>query len=207
VFTWHEAADINVFHPQTTETQRSGLVWIGNWGDGERSEELEHFLLRPAQEAGMALDIYGVRYPAHALDMLRAYGASYHGWLPNARTPHVFAQHLATVHVPRCFYRTHLPGIPTIRVFEALACGIPLVCAPWEDSEGLFTPGQDYLVAEDGAAMTRQLMRLRDDAALRQKLAQHGLATIRKRHTCAHRVEELLGIVTRLRQKSLEPQE
>jgi spore maturation protein CgeB len=207
VFTWHEAADINVFHPQTTETQRSGLVWIGNWGDGERSEELEHFLLRPAQEAGMALDIYGVRYPAHALDMLRAYGASYHGWLPNARTPQIFAQHLATVHVPRRFYRTHLPGIPTIRVFEALACGIPLVCAPWEDSEGLFTTGQDYLVAEDGVAMTRQLMRLRDDAALRQELAQHGLATIRKRHTCAHRVEELLGIVARLRQKSLEPQE
>jgi spore maturation protein CgeB len=111
------------------------------------------------------------------------------------------------VHVPRRFYRTHLPGIPTIRVFEALACGIPLVCAPWEDSENLFMPGQDYLVAEDGAAMTRQLMRLRDDAALRQELAQHGLATIRKRHTCAHRVEELLGIVARLRQKCLEPQE
>jgi spore maturation protein CgeB len=207
VFTWHEAADINIFHPSTTETRRAGLVWIGNWGDGERSEELEDFLLRPAQAAGMPLDIYGVRYPAPALAMLSDYGARYHGWLPNARTPRVFAQHLATVHVPRRFYRTHLPGIPTIRVFEALACGIPLVCAPWEDSEGLFTPGRDYLVAEDGAAMTRQLMRLRDDAALRMELAQHGLATIRKRHTCAHRADELLGIVSRLSQKSLETQE
>jgi spore maturation protein CgeB len=40
-----------------------------------------------------------------------------------------------------------LPGIPTIRVFEALACGIPLVSAPWDDSEHLFRPGEDFLVA------------------------------------------------------------
>jgi spore maturation protein CgeB len=43
-----------------------------------------------------------------------------------------------------------LPGIPTIRVFEALACGIPLVSAPWDDAEGLFRPGEDFLVARDG---------------------------------------------------------
>ena len=36
-----------------------------------------------------------------------------------------------------------LPGIPTIRVFEALACGIPLVSAPWQDEEGLFRPGEE----------------------------------------------------------------
>ena len=35
----------------------------------------------------------------------------------------VFAKHLATVHVPRRFYTQVLPGIPTIRVFEALAWG------------------------------------------------------------------------------------
>jgi spore maturation protein CgeB len=50
-----------------------------------------------------------------------------------------------------------LPGIPTIRVFEAFACGLPLVCAAWEDAEGLFTPGEDYLVAHDGREMTRQM--------------------------------------------------
>ena len=43
-----------------------------------------------------------------------------------------------TVHVPRRPYVDALPGIPTIRVFEALACGIPLVSAPWRDEEGLF---------------------------------------------------------------------
>jgi hypothetical protein len=63
--------------------------------------------------------------------MLAATARAYRGWLPNARAPEVFARHLATVHVPRRFYVTMLPGIPTIRVFEALACGIPLVSAPW----------------------------------------------------------------------------
>ena len=103
-----------------------------------------------------------------------------------------------TVHVPRRFYTSVLPGIPTIRVFEALACGIPLVSAPWDDAEGLFTPGTDFLVAEDGAAMERRLRDVMGDAGLREALVAHGLATIRARHTCAHRVDELLAIVRRL---------
>ena len=150
VFIWHEAADVTLFHPPAVERERRGLVWIGNWGDGERTAELERFLMAPARAAGLPLDIYGVRYPREALRMLERYAVHYRGWLPNARAPDVFARHLATAHVPRRFYVETLPGIPTIRVFEALACGIPLVCAPWDDAEGLFRPGQDYLVARDG---------------------------------------------------------
>ena len=130
--------------------------------------------------------------------MLARHGAQYRGWLPNPRAPEVFARHLLTVHVPRRFYTQSLPGIPTIRVFEALACGIPLVSAPWRDAEGLFTPGQDYLVAPDGAGMTHHLSALRADPALRATLTAHGLAAIRASHTCAHRVDELLAILQRL---------
>jgi spore maturation protein CgeB len=178
---------------------RTGLIWIGNWGDDERSAELETYLFRPAAEAGLPLDVYGVRYPEAALATLRRYGARYHGWAANAAAPGLFARHLATVHVPRRFYVARLPGIPTIRVFEALACGIPLVCAPWDDSEGLFNPGRDYLVARTGAEMTAHLRALRSDADLRAALAASGLATILARHTCAHRAEELLSIAASLR--------
>ncbi|MTE01034.1 glycosyltransferase [Paracoccus sp. YIM 132242] len=193
VWTWHEAADTRLFHPPAQEGARDGLVWIGNWGDGERTEELETFLFRPAQQAGLPLDIYGVRYPAEALATLDRYGVRYHGWAPNAAAPEIFARHMATVHVPRRFYTTMLPGIPTIRVFEALACGIPLVSAPWQDSETLFRPG-DFLFARDGAEMTARLRELSNDPALRASLAAHGLETIRARHTCAHRAGELLSI-------------
>ena len=184
--------------PPPLEEERHGLVWIGNWGDDERSHELETFLFRPAQSVGLPLDIYGVRYPDHALDTLGRYGARYRGWLPNAQAPDVFARHLATVHVPRRFYVERLPGIPTIRVFEALACGIPLVSAPWRDTEDLFRIGQDFLMARDEAEMERHLRAVRDDADLRHALVHSGLETIRARHSCAHRVDELLALIQKL---------
>ncbi|MEZ0169341.1 glycosyltransferase [Microvirga sp. TS319] len=195
VHVWHEAADTRLFHPPTEEVERKGLVWIGNWGDDERSAELETYLFRPARTVGLPLDIYGVRYPEHALETLDRYGVTYRGWLPNARAPEVFARHLATVHVPRRFYVDMLPGIPTIRVFEALACGIPLISAPWRDSEGLFNPGEDYLVARDEAEMERHLTAVSRDPDLRRFLVTNGLAAIRNRHSCAHRVDQLLTIL------------
>ncbi len=68
----------------------------------------------------------------------------------------------SAVHIPRRHYANGLAGIPTIRVFEALACGIPLVCSPWnDDEENLFRPGEDYLVVEDGDQMTAELRHLR----------------------------------------------
>jgi spore maturation protein CgeB len=210
VFVWHEAADVRLFHPPAIERDREGLVWIGNWGDGERTSELETFLFKPAQEIGLSLDIHGVRYPPEALALLQRYGARYRGWLANARAPETFARHLATVHVPRRFYVERLPGIPTIRVFEALACGIPLVSAPWSDSEGLFRPGEDFLFARDGAEMADHLRSLKNDPDLRASLVQSGLETIRARHTCGHRADELLDVASRLgaaaaRVKDLEP--
>ncbi len=46
--------------------------------------------------------------------------------------------------------------------------------------------------------MTAHLRALAAEPALRAELAAHGLATIRARHTCAHRVDELLAIAGRL---------
>jgi spore maturation protein CgeB len=198
VFTWHEAADTRRFKPPEQQGERQGLVWIGNWGDGERSAEIEEFLLRPARQAGMSLDIYGVRYPSDALATLARYDARYNGWAANAAVPEIFARHLATVHVPRRFYASTLPGIPTIRMFEALACGIPLISAPWDDCEDLFRPGEDFLFASDGTEMVAHLRRLRNEPELRAALVRSGLETIRSRHSCAHRVDELLAIAARL---------
>src|SRR4051794_32118155 len=55
VFVWHEAADVTLFHPPANERERQGVVWIGNWGDGERTAELEDFLLAPTAAAGLPL--------------------------------------------------------------------------------------------------------------------------------------------------------
>jgi spore maturation protein CgeB len=201
-WTWHEAADVRVFRPQPDGGEDGDLVWIGNWGDDERARELAEFLIAPIAALGLRAAVYGVRYPPAALAALAQARIAYRGWLANHRAPDVFARFRVTVHVPRRPYVEALPGIPTIRMFEALACGIPLVSAPWDDVEGLFAPGADYLVARDGADMARQLRLLLQDRALAAELAAHGLRTIRARHTCAHRVRELLGLVAAWRRQA-----
>src|SRR5205085_1877246 len=80
---------------------------------------------------GLSARVHGVRYPPDARQKLAEAGMEFAGYLPNFWVPEAFAAAAATVHIPRRPYVRMLPGIPTIRVFEALACGIPLVCAPW----------------------------------------------------------------------------
>ncbi len=199
VFTWHEAADIRLFRPQPDVEKERDIVWIGNWGDGERQDELETFLFSPVRDLNLSGTAHGVRYPQAALQALDRAGLEYRGWVASAGVPQAFARHRMTVHVPRRFYSTSLPGIPTIRMFEALACGIPLISAPWSDSENLFRSGRDFLFARKGDEMKAQMRRVLYEEGLAEELARSGLETILARHTCAHRVDELLDIVASLR--------
>jgi spore maturation protein CgeB len=95
--------------------------------------------------------------------------------------------------VPRGPYARQLEGIPTIRVFEALACGIPLISAPWSDAEGLF-PAGCYIGVSSGETMTASLAAVLSDADLAASLVRNGLDVVRERHTCRHRAQELLDI-------------
>lgn len=198
-WTWHEAADIRRFYPRLSDRLEGDLVWIGNWGDDERTAELREFLIDPVRRLGLRARVYGVRYPEEARRELADAGIEYGGWLPNHAAPEAFSRFRVTVHVPRAPYVSALPGIPTIRPFEALACGIPLVVALWDTADGLFTPGEDFLFARTGREMESQLARVLADDGLRERLARRGLATIRARHTCAHRVDELLTIADEVR--------
>ena len=197
-WTWHEAADDSVFYSHEKGKLEGDLVWVGNWGDEERTAELHEFLINPVKELGLKAKIYGVRYPEHALKSLAEAGIEYGGWLPNYKAPEVFAKYKVTVHVPRRPYVEALPGIPTIRPFEALSCGIPLVFAPWEDAENLFTPGQDFLVASNGEEMKKHLLTILNEPTKTEALVQNGLNVIRQRHTCQHRVNELEQVCAEL---------
>jgi spore maturation protein CgeB len=205
-WTWHEAADTRVFYPISGEAPQGDVLWIGNWGDGERTGELEEFLLQPVRDLNLRARIHGVRYPEAAIQRLRSQGIDFGGWLPNFEAPRVYSRFKATVHVPRRPYAQALPGIPTIRVFEALACGIPLVSAPWCDAEGLFTPGRDFLLAGNGAQMRSCLDMLLADEGMRSELSQHGRRTILARHTCVHRVDELMEICAAIGLRAQESQ-
>jgi spore maturation protein CgeB len=194
VWTLHEAADISVFRPRRSAIKQQDVIWIGNWGDDERSQEISEFLLRPA--AGMrnrAFTIYGVRYPEEARLALGAAGVHYGGYLPNLEAPCRYAESNITVHVPRQQYSRQMPGIPTIRVFEALACGIPLISAPWLDIESLFRKS-DFMTVTSCGEMRKALTRLLNAPEEAAEMAERGLETVLQRHTCAHRAARLSEI-------------
>ncbi len=198
VWTFHEAADTSVFRPLDVPAT-DDVVWIGNWGDEERSREIREYLMDSARqlpELGFA--IHGVRYPAEGRREIETAGIEFRGWIANYRVPDAFARAKMTLHIPRGPYLGRLPGIPTIRPFEALACGIPLLSTPWDDCEGLFRVGEDFLMVRSPAEMREQMLRLSRDDEARARLAESGLETIRKRHTCGHRAEQLEGIVADL---------
>lgn len=196
VYVVHEAADTTVFFPRDLP-KRDDVVFVGNYGDGDRNEELEQFVFKVRQRLpGLRYAVYGVRYPNAVLARFRnGLDVDYRGWAPNAAVPEIYSQARVVLHVPRRQYVQMLPGTPTIRVFEALASGACLVSLPWPDTDNLFTAGQDYAVASTPAEMHDLLAHLTRDDAARQRYGSQGRETILARHTCDHRAQQILEIL------------
>jgi spore maturation protein CgeB len=198
VHVFHEAADTTVFQPLPL-AKTTDVVFVGNYGDGDRSDELEDYVFgtRPSLP-GLRFSVYGVRYPAEVVARLNnGLDINYGGWLPNVRVPSVYSSARVILHVPRRQYVELLPGTPTIRVFEALASGGCMISLPWEDTDHLFEAGRDYVVAHSPAEMRDLIAWLCTDDAARAAIGEHGRQTILERHTCAHRADQLLQLIAR----------
>ena len=194
VWTLHEAADTAIFKPVAPDQPTADVLWIGNWGEGERSREIREFLLAPAAALpSRRFRVHGVRYPTEGLTALTEVGVEYGGYLPNPLAPQAYAEARLTLHIPRQQYVGAMAGIPTIRVFEALACGIPLISAPWPDVEDLFQPG-DFLQVNNRFEMADAIEALLNDPTRAEKQARRGLEAVQARHTCRHRAQELSAI-------------
>ncbi len=191
----HEAADTTVFSPRSVP-KTSDVVFVGNYGDGDRSDELEDYVFGPRRSLPqLKYTVFGVRYPEAVVARLNnGLDISYGGWLPNVRVPGVYSSARVVLHVPRRQYVELLPGTPTIRVFEALATGTCLISLPWEDTDHLFRP-DDYAIAHSPQEMRELIEWLCTDDATRQAYGQRGLQTILERHTCGHRADQLLEML------------
>jgi spore maturation protein CgeB len=206
VWTWRDAVDTRVFRPlsaagapgqspgQGDPVPSLDLIWIGTWGSAERASELDEFLIEPVRALGLRARFYGARYPKEALNTLRAAGIDYGGWIPDFAIPAALAAGRFAVNVPRRMRADGLPHTPAIRVLEALACGVPVVSAPWDECEQMFTPDLDLLVARDGSDMERRMVALHSDPEFARFIGANGYQTVVSRHTCEHRVQELLAI-------------
>ena len=160
---------------------------------------LERLLLEPARR--MPQQRFVVAGPLYPDTLVWPANVERLDHVPPAGHPAFYAASRFTLNVTRADM-VAVGYSPSIRLFEAAACGAPILSDRWAGIETLFTPGEDFLMARSGAEMERHLAALRDDADLRAALVARGLATVRARHTCAHRVDELMGVLDRIRAPS-----
>lgn len=79
---------------------------------------------------------------------------------------------------------------PSVRLFEASACGVPIVSDRWQGLDAFFTPGEEILVA-DTTEDVEGFLEMEPDAlrAVGERAREHVLA----HHTSAHRAASLEG--------------
>lgn len=78
---------------------------------------------------------------------------------------------------------------PSVRLFEAGACGTPIISDPWPGLEAILVPGREILVAESTAEVERILREVDEDE--RHAIAARARMRILGEHTARHRAETL----------------
>jgi spore maturation protein CgeB len=78
---------------------------------------------------------------------------------------------------------------PSVRLFEAAACGTPIISDYWEGIESLFEPGKEILIAGSAEEVIRYLQGIPEDE--RVKIGVSARNRVLKSHTAAHRAFEL----------------
>jgi spore maturation protein CgeB len=112
--------------------------------------------------------------------------------LPPAEHRRFYNSQRATLNATRADM-VRLGWSPSVRLFEAAACGTPIISDRWQGLEELFVVGEEILVADTTREVLSYLRDLDDDAlrALGARARQRILA----QHTAAHRAAELEGYV------------
>ncbi len=172
------------YRPWTGE-MRWDLSYLGTYSD-DRQPALERLLLDPARRAPhLRFCVAGPQYPAGI------------AWPANVeRFEHVGpADHAEFYGVSRYTLNVTRADMvragwsPSVRLFEAAACGTPIVSDPWDGLDAVFAPGRDILVARDGDAVLAALTALPE--AERRALGAAGRARVMEAHTAEHRAAEL----------------
>ena len=79
---------------------------------------------------------------------------------------------------------------PSVRLFEAAACGVPIISDRWDGLETLLAPGREIVLADTAAEVLAVLRGMDEDERL--AMASRARARILAEHTAAHRAEELV---------------
>lgn len=171
---------------------RWDLGYMGTYSD-DRQPQLTELLIEVARrEPGLRFAVAGPQYPATI------------AWAPNIER----LEHLAPDR-HRAFYNqlgfalniTRQPmraagWSPSVRLFEAAACGVPIISDPWDGIAELFEPGEEILIAHDGDDVVRYLSELGDGE--RRAIGARARARVSSSHTAAHRAADLERYIAEL---------
>jgi spore maturation protein CgeB len=176
--------DERLYRPRTTPL-RWDMGYLGTYSD-DRQPKLERLLLGPARELGHGrFVVAGPQYPA-AIEWPRNVERIEH--LPPAAHPAFYAGQRFTLNITRADM-VAAGWSPSVRLFEAASCGVPIVSDRWDGLDALFRPGEEILLAESGEGVLRIL---RDcSEARRRAIAAAARARVLQDHTAAVRAQQL----------------
>ena len=157
------------------EEFRSDLSYLGTYA-ADRQHTLEHLFVDVARQRPLQrFVIGGAQYPA---DFPWTDNIFFVSHLPPADHPAFYCSSRLTLNVTR-EAMARMGHCPSGRLFEAAACGVPLLSDSWTGLDEFYEPGREILVAAEAAdvraALDRSPAELRRiaDAARERTLSEH----------------------------------
>jgi spore maturation protein CgeB len=165
------------------------LSYLGTYA-ADRQAKLEELLLAPAAaQPDARFSIGGSMYP----EPQRFPGNVLHiPHLPPADHAAFFCSSRLTLNVTR-ETMARLGYCPSGRLFEAAACGVPLLSDAFEGLELFFEPGREIQVVQDREDVLRALAL--PDGVLREQ-ADRAFQRVQAEHTAERRAQQLLRFIT-----------
>jgi spore maturation protein CgeB len=190
VATLFGGVDPLVHKPAPLEARfASDLSYLGTYS-ADRRDVVEELFVEPARRRPRDRFVLGgARYPD---DFARQPNVLLVPHVPPAEHPAFFSSAGLSLNITR----SALAGwgwCPSVRLFEAAACGAPQVTDRWEGLEAFFEPGSEVLVAKGAADVLEALSRTRAEM---QQLARRARERTLDEHTAAARARTLVRLVT-----------
>lgn len=175
-----------------TEQYGCDLSYLGTYAP-DRQAALEALFIEPARRLpSRRFMLGGAQYPH---DFPWAPNLFYRRHLPPALHPAFFCSSRMTLNVTRRAM-AEMGYCPSGRLFEAAACGVPLLSDGWEGLESFFTPGEEILVARTTEEAVEALSS--SDAEL-ARMAKAARERTLAEHTSDRRAAQLEAMVARVR--------
>lgn len=176
--------DPELYFPESRSLQWD-LGYMGTYSD-DRQPSVRAFLLEAARQHPRGrFVVAGPQYPDTASWPANV---TYQPHLPPAEHRRFYNAQRFTLNVTRQDM-IRAGWSPSVRLFEAAACGTPIVSDRWPGIESLLVPHQEILLVDRTADVLDILRRCGDEERLR--IAERARRRILAEHTAAHRAEEV----------------